>query len=70
VRTVIGVSAVGSLREEIRPGDSSIPTQYLDFTKGQRAATFFGNGMVAHISTAQPVCGTTAALIAGVARSL
>ena len=70
VRTVIGVSAVGSLREEIRPGDISIPTQYLDFTKGQRAATFFGKGMVAHISTAQPVCGTTAALIARVARSL
>ena len=70
VRTVIGVSAVGSLREEVRPGDISIPTQYLDFTKGQRAATFFGKGMVAHISTAQPVCGTTAALIARVARSL
>jgi 5'-methylthioadenosine phosphorylase len=70
VRTVIGVSAVGSLREEIRPGDISIPTQYLDFTKGQRAATFFGNGMVAHISTAQPVCSMTATLIAKVARSL
>jgi len=70
VRTVIGVSAVGSLREEIRPGDISIPTQYLDFTKGQRDATFFGRGMVAHISTAQPVCGSTAALIARVARSL
>jgi 5'-methylthioadenosine phosphorylase len=70
VRTVIGVSAVGSLREEIRPGDISIPTQYLDFTKGQRAATFFGRGMVAHISTAQPVCSATASLIARVARSL
>ena len=70
VRTVIGVSAVGSLREEIRPGDLSLPSQYLDFTKGQRAATFFGRGMVAHISTAQPVCGATAGLIARVARSL
>jgi 5'-methylthioadenosine phosphorylase len=70
VRTVIGVSAVGSLREEIRPGDLSLPSQYLDFTKGQRAATFFGRGMVAHISTAQPVCGSTTALITRVARSL
>jgi len=70
VRTVIGVSAVGSLREEIRPGDLSLPSQYLDFTKGQRAATFFGRGMVAHISTAQPVCSATTALITRVARSL
>jgi 5'-methylthioadenosine phosphorylase len=70
VRTVIGVSAVGSLREEIRPGDISLPSQYLDFTKGQRAATFFGRGMVAHISTAQPVCSATTALITRVARSL
>jgi 5'-methylthioadenosine phosphorylase len=70
VRTVIGVSAVGSLREEIHPGDISLPSQYLDFTKGQRAATFFGRGMVAHISTAQPVCSATTRLIARVARSL
>ena len=70
VRTVIGVSAVGSLREEIHPGDLSLPSQYLDFTKGQRAATFFGRGIVAHISTAQPVCRTTTALITRVARSL
>lgn len=70
VRTVIGVSAVGSLREEIRPGDISLPSQYLDFTKGQRAATFFGRGMVAHISTAHPVCSATTALITRVARSV
>jgi 5'-methylthioadenosine phosphorylase len=70
VRTVVGVSAVGSLREEIRPGDISLPSQYLDFTKGLRAASFFGHGIVAHVSTAQPVCRTTAALIARVARSL
>jgi 5'-methylthioadenosine phosphorylase len=69
VRTVIGVSAVGSLKEEIHPGDLSLPTQYLDFTKGQRTATFFGRGMVAHVSTAQPVCRSTADLIARVARS-
>jgi 5'-methylthioadenosine phosphorylase len=69
-KTVIGVSAVGSLREEIRPGDVSLPTQYVDFTKGVRAASFFGKGIVAHVSTAQPVCRSTADLIARVARSL
>jgi 5'-methylthioadenosine phosphorylase len=68
-RTVIGVSAVGSLREEIRPGEISVPSQYVDFTKGIRAASFFGGGIVAHVSTAQPVCRATAALIARVARS-
>jgi 5'-methylthioadenosine phosphorylase len=70
VRTVIGVSAVGSLREEIRPGDLSLPSQYIDFTKGLRASSFFGRGIVAHISTAQPTCRSTAALIARMARSL
>jgi 5'-methylthioadenosine phosphorylase len=68
-RTVIGVSAVGSLREEIRPGDISLPSQYVDFTKGIRAASFFGRGIVAHVSTAQPVCRHTSDLIARVARS-
>lgn len=70
VRTIIGVSAVGSLREEIRPGDLALPSQYLDFTKGLRAASFFGNGLVAHVSTAHPTCARTAALIAQVADSL
>src|SRR5690348_5452693 len=70
VRTIIGVSAVGSLREEIRPGDLALPSQYLDFTKGLRASTFFGRGVVAHISTAQPTCRSTSTLVAKVARSL
>jgi 5'-methylthioadenosine phosphorylase len=69
-RTVIGVSAVGSLREEIRPGDISLPSQYVDFTKGVRAASFFGRGVVAHISTAQPVCRKTSELIARAGRSI
>lgn len=69
-RTVIGVSAVGSLREEIRPGDLALPSQYIDFTKGTRASSFFGRGIVAHVATAQPACPSTAALIARGARSL
>jgi 5'-methylthioadenosine phosphorylase len=70
VRTVIGVSAVGSLREEIRPGDLALPSQYLDFTKGVRAASFFGQGMVAHISSAHPACAATSALLAEAAAAL
>ena len=70
VRTIIGVSAVGSLRQEIRPGDLALPAQYLDFTKGLRAASFFGTGLVAHVSTAHPTCARTAALIARVAESI
>jgi 5'-methylthioadenosine phosphorylase len=70
VRTIVGVSAVGSLREEIRPGDLALPSQYLDFTKGLRASTFFGRGIVAHVSTAHPVCSATASLIAKTAQSL
>ena len=70
VRTIIGVSAVGSLREEIRPGDLALPSQYLDFTKGLRAASFFGRGLVAHVSTAHPTCAHTAALIGRVAQSI
>jgi 5'-methylthioadenosine phosphorylase len=69
-RTVIGVSAVGSLREQIRPGDLALPSQYLDFTRGLRVPTFFGRGLVAHISTAQPTCRSTAELIARAARKL
>ena len=70
VRTIIGVSAVGSLREAIRPGDLALASQYLDFTKGLRAASFFGKGLVAHVSTAHPSCAHTAALIARVAESI
>ncbi len=70
VRTVIGVSAVGSLREQIRPGDLALPAQYLDFTKGLRAGSFFGQGMVAHVSTAHPTCASTSALLARAADAL
>lgn len=56
VRKVISVSAVGSLKEEIHPGELALPSQYLDWTRGKRAGTFFGEGIVAHVSTAHPTC--------------
>jgi 5'-methylthioadenosine phosphorylase len=53
---VISVSAVGSMREEIRPLDIVIPDQFYDHTR-HRVTTFFGNGLVAHVGMAHPVCG-------------
>ncbi|WP_334190055.1 MTAP family purine nucleoside phosphorylase, partial [Noviherbaspirillum sp.] len=61
---IIGISAVGSLREQIAPGDLAIPEQYFDWTRGRRASSFFGNGVAAHISTANPVSGQLARWIA------
>ncbi len=54
VRQIVAVSACGSLREEIRMGNFVLPDQYFDHTRGQRKATFFGDGLAAHISTAKP----------------
>ncbi|MBI4404569.1 MAG: S-methyl-5'-thioadenosine phosphorylase [Deltaproteobacteria bacterium] len=58
VRQIVSVSAVGSLQAEIKPGDLAMASQYIDFTKGKRNHTFFGEGIVAHISTARPSCPT------------
>ena len=64
VDTVIGFSAVGSMKEEIKPGDLVVPHQFIDRTRG-RPSTFFGNGIVAHIPFADPVCPSLADLLAG-----
>lgn len=56
VRYLIAVSAVGSLREDYAPGHVVIPDQLFDRTKGNRAASFFGEGLVAHISFDKPFC--------------
>ena len=70
VTKIIGISAVGSLQQEIAPGDLAIPSQYFDFVKGNREKTFFGNGLVAHVSTAEPSCKSLATEIASAAKSL
>ncbi len=54
VEWLIGVSAVGSLREEIRPLDIVLPDQFFDRTNRGRKVTFFGEGVVAHIAFAEP----------------
>ncbi len=56
VKQIIGVSACGSLQEAYAPGHIVIPDQLVDFTKDERGRTFFGDGLVAHISVADPFC--------------
>ena len=52
---ILSASAVGSMREEIKPLDILIPDQFFDRTRG-RISTFFGNGLIAHVSMADPTC--------------
>ncbi len=68
VRHILSVSAVGSLQEGFRPKDVVIPDQYIDLTK-QRDVTFFGQGLVAHVSMAEPVCARLSSLVAKAAAS-
>lgn len=56
VKYIIGVSACGSLQEEYAPGHIVIPDQLFDNTKDERGRTFFGGGLVAHVSVAEPFC--------------
>lgn len=55
VERILSLSAVGSLKEEHKPLDFVIPDQFVDRTRG-RVSTFFGDGLVAHISFAYPIC--------------
>ena len=55
-KQVLGISATGSLRADLHPGEFALPNQYFDFVKGNRIKTFFGDGLAAHVSTAAPVC--------------
>ncbi len=55
VKWILGVSAVGSLREDYRPGDFVAPDQFIDMTKC-RTYSFFNGAMVAHVSMADPFC--------------
>ncbi|HUX14749.1 MAG TPA: S-methyl-5'-thioadenosine phosphorylase [Spirochaetia bacterium] len=63
VRFILAVSACGSLKEQITPGSVVVPDQLLDFTRGQRRNSFFGEGVVAHVGTAEPFCGYLRAIL-------
>jgi 5'-methylthioadenosine phosphorylase len=68
VERIISVSAVGSLRREIAPGHLVVPDQFIDRTT-QRPSTFFGRGVVAHVSLADPFCPELSAELANAAEA-
>lgn len=68
VRQVISVSAVGSLREELAPGDLVTPDQIVDRTRGERPSTFFDEGVAVHVSLADPYCDRLRGLLTDAAR--
>jgi 5'-methylthioadenosine phosphorylase len=63
VERIISVSAVGSLKEDLRPGEFLVADQFFDRTKN-RASTFFGEGIVAHLAFAHPTCGQLSSVLA------
>lgn len=63
VQRIISVSAVGSLQENLRPGEFLVPDQFFDSTKG-RKSTFFGNGIVAHVTFDKPTCAQLSGILA------
>jgi 5'-methylthioadenosine phosphorylase len=62
VARIVSLSAVGSLKEEHKPLDFVLPDQFFDRTRG-RVSTFFGEGMVAHISFAHPICAELSGVV-------
>lgn len=67
VERIISASAVGSLREELKPMDIVLPDQFFDRTR-HRASTFFGDGIAAHVTFGDPVCREVCDVLEGVAR--
>ena len=63
VERIISVSAVGSLQEDLRPGEFLVPDQFYDRTKN-RVSTFFGAGLVAHVGFAHPTCEQVSGILA------
>jgi len=67
VERIVSLSAVGSLKEEHRPLDFVIPDQFFDRTS-RRVSTFFGDGIVAHIAFADPVCAEVSSVLESACR--
>jgi 5'-methylthioadenosine phosphorylase len=65
VEQILSISAVGSLREEIKPGDFVLCDQLIDRTRA-RSLSFFGEGLVGHVAFAEPFCGGMREIIAGI----
>lgn len=69
VERILSVSAVGSMKAEVAPGHIAIPDQFYDLTKG-RKSSFFGDGIVAHVSMAHPICPDLARSVADIAEDI
>jgi 5'-methylthioadenosine phosphorylase len=69
VSTVLAVSAVGSLRQDYRPGDLVVPDQLIDRTRAARPSTFFGDGIVAHVGFAEPFCPPLSEAVSAAAKA-
>ncbi len=69
VRRVISVSAVGSMKESLKPGDVVLPDQFIDLTK-RRASTFFEGGVVAHVAFGEPVCASLGGTLLAAAQAV
>jgi 5'-methylthioadenosine phosphorylase len=69
VEMIVSASAVGSMKEQFRPTDIVFPDQFIDRTR-HRIDTFFGNGIVGHISFADPVCRETSSIVAATSREV
>jgi 5'-methylthioadenosine phosphorylase len=69
VETILSVSAVGSLKEEIEPLNIVLPDQFFDRTR-KRVSTFFGNGIVAHVNFADPICASLKNIVYNVCMEL
>lgn len=67
---LLGFSAVGSLAEDVAPGDLAMPEQYFDWTRGVRERSFFGGGVAAHVSTAKPVSAALVGAVRAAAESI
>lgn len=68
VQQVIAVSACGSLREDFAPGHVVVPDQLFDRSRDERGRSFFGEGLVAHVSVADPFCGQLNEVLADAVR--
>ena len=69
VEWIISVSAVGSMREDIKPGHIVVADQFFDRTKN-RVSSFFGNGIVGHVEFADPVCSNLSNVLYGAGKDV
>ncbi|HEU4506254.1 MAG TPA: S-methyl-5'-thioadenosine phosphorylase [Nitrospira sp.] len=69
VRRVISVSAVGSMKESMKPGDVVLPDQFMDLTK-RRISTFFEGGVAVHVAFGDPVCASLSASLLAAGQSV